>query len=50
MLECVPCESTVDSRRDNRDVVAQVAGSTRKRKLLEVLDDRSWPSPSLVSE
>lgn len=44
------CRSTVDSRRDNRNIVAQVARSARKRKLLESLDDRSWTSSSLAGE
>jgi hypothetical protein len=44
------CNSTVDSRCDDRDVVAQAARSACKRKLLELLDDRSRPSPSLVGK
>jgi hypothetical protein len=42
--------STVDSRCDDRDVVAQAARSACKRKSLELLDDRSGPSPSLAGK
>ncbi len=42
--------STVDSRRDDRDVVAQAARSACKRKSLESLDDRCRPSLSLVGK
>lgn len=34
--------------RDDRNVVAQTTRSTRKRKSLEVLDDRHRLGPSLV--